>query len=445
MKCEVVRDLLPLYIDDLCAEETCKEMKEHMEQCQECREKLEALNIPMEEAIEQEEKKEVSIKPMKKVKKKLRRKNITIGIIVFVSILLIGGFSFLGYNQVNRKGISFEVIYEFLHFQYVGRKFAKGDLEPLLNNLAIPGEDDEFAYYAKNAYNKDKDAYIKDTKEYIRQEYQKIFAGKTLKLKRVTSYYQGDWGNGKNYFLIGMVFEVEGIEYAVTLRRDTRAKFYAGDGFSESYDPVTYVADDSEDGTEATSDESDEEDSAEEISDNMGEEESAEDEMEFSNDIESLLQREESLFHALQPCDDMNLFFKKKYIDEYGKREDKTNLLYLSHADMIKEKFLNSESKEEDEYEEVVHKRLEKIKEKGYVLKEFDYSLAGYDKEKHMYWYKISYFFENEEGNKCCLRVNCYRNQSMYNNYMIIIPETEELLGENIPENVEELMMNLWK
>lgn len=432
MKCEVVRDLLPMYIDDLCSEQTCQEIKEHIQQCQECKNKLEEVNIPVESAIEEEEKKEVSIEPMKKVKRKLKRKNITIGIIIMVSVLLIGGISFLGYNQMNRKGISFEVVYEFLHFQYVGRRFAKGDLEPLLNNLAIPGDNNDFAYYAKNAYDRDEDAYIKDTKKYIRQEYQRIFAGRTLKLKYVESCYLGDFGYGKNYFCVVMAFESEGIEYAVRLKRDTGMKFYAEDGFSESFAPVTYVAADSEEeeNAEDTSDDSEDEDGTEENSDNSG---------------EPLLQREESLFHALQPCDDLNLFLKKKYIEEYGKREDKTNLLYLSHADMIKEKFLNSESKEEDEYLEAVHKRLEKIKVKGYVLKEFDYSLAGYDKEKHMYWYKVAYFFENEAGNKCCLRVNCYRNQGLINNIMIIIPGTEELLGENIPGDVEELMMNLWK
>lgn len=432
MKCEVVRDLLPMYIDDLCSEQTCQEIKEHMQHCQDCKNKLEEMNLPVETAIEEEEKKEVSIEPMKKVKRKLKRKNMTIGIIIMVSALLIGGISFLGYNQMNRKGISFEVVYEFLHFQYVGRRFAKGDLEPLLNNLAIPGDNNDFAYYAKNAYGRDEDAYIKDTKEYIRQEYQKIFAGKELKLKYVESYYMGERSYGKNYFSVSMIFEGEDIEYAITLMRDTGMKFYAEDGFSRSYDSISYVATDSEDeeNAEDTSDDSEDVDDTEEISDNLD---------------EPLLQREESLFHALQPCDDFNLFLKKKYIEEYGKREDKTNLLYLSHADMIKEEFLNSESKEEDEYLEVVHKRLEKIKEKGYFLKEFDYSLAGYDKEKHMYWYKVAYFFENEAGNKCCLRVNCYRNQGLINNLMIIMPGTEELLGENIPEDVEELMIDLWK
>ena len=428
MKCEVVRDLLPMYIDDLCSEQTCQEIKEHMQHCQDCKNKLEEMNLPVETAIEEEEKKEVSIEPMKKVKRKLKRKNMTIGIIIMVSALLIGGISFLGYNQMNRKGISFEVVYEFLHFQYVGRRFAKGDLEPLLNNLAIPGDNNDFAYYAKNAYGRDEDAYIKDTKEYIRQEYQKIFAGKELKLKYVESYYMGERSYGKNYFSVSMIFEGEDIEYAITLMRDTGMKFYAEDGFSRSYDSISYVATDSEDeeNAEDTSDDSEDVDDTEEISDNLD---------------EPLLQREESLFHALQPCDDFNLFLK----EEYGKREDKTNLLYLSHADMIKEEFLNSESKEEDEYLEVVHKRLEKIKEKGYFLKEFDYSLAGYDKEKHMYWYKVAYFFENEAGNKCCLRVNCYRNQGLINNLMIIMPGTEELLGENIPEDVEELMIDLWK
>ncbi len=37
MKCEIVRDLLPLYIDKVCSNETETEVKTHLETCNECR------------------------------------------------------------------------------------------------------------------------------------------------------------------------------------------------------------------------------------------------------------------------------------------------------------------------------------------------------------------------------------------------------------------------
>lgn len=36
MKCEVVRDLLPLYIDKLTSEESNKEIEKHLKNCKEC-------------------------------------------------------------------------------------------------------------------------------------------------------------------------------------------------------------------------------------------------------------------------------------------------------------------------------------------------------------------------------------------------------------------------
>ncbi len=36
MKCYVVQDLLPEYVEGLCREETAKEIKEHLAGCEEC-------------------------------------------------------------------------------------------------------------------------------------------------------------------------------------------------------------------------------------------------------------------------------------------------------------------------------------------------------------------------------------------------------------------------
>lgn len=37
IKCEIIRDLLPLYIDDCCSEESRKVVERHIEKCSECR------------------------------------------------------------------------------------------------------------------------------------------------------------------------------------------------------------------------------------------------------------------------------------------------------------------------------------------------------------------------------------------------------------------------
>ena len=43
MKCEIIRDLFPSYIDGLTSEESNEAVEEHLEKCKECRDYLEAM------------------------------------------------------------------------------------------------------------------------------------------------------------------------------------------------------------------------------------------------------------------------------------------------------------------------------------------------------------------------------------------------------------------
>lgn len=45
--CDVIRDLLPLYKDDVCSENTKNLIEEHLPECEECREYLEALDMDL--------------------------------------------------------------------------------------------------------------------------------------------------------------------------------------------------------------------------------------------------------------------------------------------------------------------------------------------------------------------------------------------------------------
>lgn len=48
MKCNVIKDLIPLYIDDCCSEESSALVKEHLESCAECKELYEDMKAPAE-------------------------------------------------------------------------------------------------------------------------------------------------------------------------------------------------------------------------------------------------------------------------------------------------------------------------------------------------------------------------------------------------------------
>ena len=49
MKCNIARDLLPLYFDGLCSDETRKQLEEHIENCESC--KLLKQNLEEEPAV----------------------------------------------------------------------------------------------------------------------------------------------------------------------------------------------------------------------------------------------------------------------------------------------------------------------------------------------------------------------------------------------------------
>lgn len=364
------------------------------------------------------------------MKNKLNGKRKVI-VLCCVTLLVILGVSYLNYNQVNRSGLSFEMIYEYVHFQQVGRQFAKGNIDPLLENLAIPGGDNEYAAYAKEAYGAKEEDYVKDTKKHIKEQYQKLFKGKTLKLKKVIAEYN-DTGyyyfSQPTYLGVYMIYEVEGIEYVIRLTRNTGNKFYVTDGFIEDSGEVTYVA--------------------EESTDNTVEEETGSVE-EKSESISELLNHRESIFRCTQPFEDSSFFMMKKFIRELYKQyqagERDSEILHIFSNDFVKEENLNGSQETVQAYSEQIHTRLQQIVNAGYYCSDIDFVLEGYDKEKHMYQYQVTYTFSyGKEEKKCYLSVECYRNQSFYQNYMILKPETIELIGEEIPSDVQKMMLGMW-
>lgn len=44
ISCEVIKDLLPLYHDDVCSADSRKIVEEHLEQCESCRDELKSMD-----------------------------------------------------------------------------------------------------------------------------------------------------------------------------------------------------------------------------------------------------------------------------------------------------------------------------------------------------------------------------------------------------------------
>ena len=75
MKCELAKDLIILYAEDLCSKETKVELEEHLEKCPECKKRLEEYKKELKDEIKEEikqEKKAGAEQPKKEVASKPR-------------------------------------------------------------------------------------------------------------------------------------------------------------------------------------------------------------------------------------------------------------------------------------------------------------------------------------------------------------------------------------
>ena len=95
--CKVIEDLLPLYHDGVCSEESKEFVERHLCDCQSCRESLETLNADFEDALSAQEQTEEmkALKTIGSVFKRKKRNAVLIGIGITFAVLI---FLFAAYN-----------------------------------------------------------------------------------------------------------------------------------------------------------------------------------------------------------------------------------------------------------------------------------------------------------------------------------------------------------
>ncbi len=103
MKCEIIRDLLPLYIDEVCSNESKYEVEKHLKNCDNCTHIFKQMNIeviPMQNSTE--------ILNAKKPFNIIRRKNIiNISLAVIITIFIM----IIGYMIIQDVGIVHDIIF----------------------------------------------------------------------------------------------------------------------------------------------------------------------------------------------------------------------------------------------------------------------------------------------------------------------------------------------
>ena len=98
ISCNVVKDLLPLYIDCAVSDATYEEVAAHLNDCETCRKEYELLikDVPIPENTDMRME---SAQVLKNMKRKLRRKRICVSVISVVLTLAISLFAWWGLTQ----------------------------------------------------------------------------------------------------------------------------------------------------------------------------------------------------------------------------------------------------------------------------------------------------------------------------------------------------------
>lgn len=105
MNCEIIRDLMPSYVDGICSQSSREAVEEHVEECAECRASLETLRRTVigGNKINQSE-----LDHMKKIKRHFIRKSVLIvGALALVQLLV--GDTFYNFELWYREGLYYVI------------------------------------------------------------------------------------------------------------------------------------------------------------------------------------------------------------------------------------------------------------------------------------------------------------------------------------------------
>lgn len=98
--CEIIHDLLPLYVDDICSEPSRRLVDEHLQECPECAEMLKKLRTTEIETGLKEEKQDVLSYGMRKFKQLTARTGITASGVFMIPLLALLAINLIAGSQM---------------------------------------------------------------------------------------------------------------------------------------------------------------------------------------------------------------------------------------------------------------------------------------------------------------------------------------------------------
>lgn len=195
-ECSIVRDILPLYIEDMVSDDTASFVEEHLKSCTECQKELAKHKAATEIEIVSKEtvlthQEEAAL--LRTLKRKLRRKQIISMVLSFiVAIVFIGGGVFILFSwgvPAGSENFKIETEIQYSETGYLNQNFAIHITQMYDEPLSVS---------VKDVYRTDENG------KYVYDEYgHKITVGYEITVREIP------FGNDPNNFTMGYEYDGE--------------------------------------------------------------------------------------------------------------------------------------------------------------------------------------------------------------------------------------------
>lgn len=212
MDCKIIEDLIMLYAEDLCSEDSKKMVEEHLKTCESCKKKLASYKKDLAEELYQDKKIEENrkeqkeqipdnIHPFQKIKNIMWYRWIGIVVLAVVLTVVVSVTGWLSYVQIVKEpGLSsFETIADGFSAKNLCQKFADGDMDGFVDGLYITVE---------NCDNDDLSAFLDDQKEKLTNLYNEQLKDKALKIRIEETGYSETTATGSSKTTISSCVQI---------------------------------------------------------------------------------------------------------------------------------------------------------------------------------------------------------------------------------------------
>lgn len=192
LNCKVIEDLLPLYLDEVCSEESRQLVEEHLSECEECRKLVETITEVQYEKVEQEETVESEV--VKRSFKKIRRRW---SARIAVTVLIILALGTMTFDEIRGQGIAFTNLDDIYRCVKYVRHIEKWEYEKASEMVDFAYDDYKLVESVAHMTMKEYEAYMKARFVDKLKEYQEL--GMSVKLSGLDMMYKredGTWTIG---------------------------------------------------------------------------------------------------------------------------------------------------------------------------------------------------------------------------------------------------------